>query len=111
MDGGGWIALSLGLLVGGLILVVCLAASLREREPFTRQIGFRCPFSSRDVLCTLVQDTRTGRWVEVRSCSAFPDPGSVLCLAPCLRVLNAGVSVAGERRKTAGRRSVARPLH
>jgi hypothetical protein len=83
-----WIALGLGLLVGGLVIVVRLAASLGGRESFTRQIAFRCPFSRRDVRCTLVQDTRTGKWVEVRNCSAFADPGRVLCGAPCLRMLN-----------------------
>lgn len=46
-----------------------------------------CPFKGRIVDLTLVEDVRSGKWVDVTRCSAW---GRQKCARGCLSPLNAG---------------------
>ena len=92
------------ILVGVVVLALAIAlllprVSTREgRDLIARERRLRCPLSGREALCTLVQDTRTGRWVAVRRCSAAAGAEAVSCGEPCLLVLDHGVLSERGRR-------------
>jgi hypothetical protein len=96
--GKAWILFGAVLLALGIAFLLLRASSREGRELFARERRLRCPLSGREALCTLVEDTRTGRWLSVRRCSVAGGGEGVSCGAPCLLVLNHGVLSKGRRR-------------
>jgi hypothetical protein len=92
-------------IVGVMALVGLRGGAARARQ----RRHFVCPALGFEVECELVQDVRTGQWISVERCSAFPDPTWVHCDQDCARLLNLGiwadsaVSAAGPRAPSAQR--------
>lgn len=51
---------------------------------------FACPARRTMVICRILQDVRTGQWLDVQSCTAFDVPDHVECDQECARLLNLG---------------------
>lgn len=79
-----------------LILALGRLADRSERQQRALRRQFLCPRSREPVECVLVADARTGEWVGVRSCSAFPDPEDIRCEGNCVKLLNLGFTLGGE---------------
>ena len=56
-----------------------------------------CPRLEESVGCRISQDIRTGQWIRVEHCSAFPDPEKLSCDQECIRVMNLGVRLPEAR--------------
>jgi hypothetical protein len=53
-----------------------------------RRRSIVCPGSAKWVNTTLVEDSKTGRVVDVARCSAFDDPDHVRCRKQCIEMEN-----------------------
>jgi hypothetical protein len=71
-------ATALGVLV---IFFFMFRLDRRFRSIFRR---WRCPVSETVVSGTMVQDTRTGEWTGVQSCSAFTPDTAICCERRCV---------------------------
>ena len=67
-----------------------------ERHYEIEQRRFLCPVLRQKVVAKLVRDSRSGRVIGVRSCSAFADPEAVACAKPCVP----GFGQASARQQT-----------
>jgi hypothetical protein len=76
----------------GAAAVVALVVGLGNVKGYFLRVRDRivCPVKGRIVDVTLVEDVRTGKWVEVTRCSAW---GRTQCSRACLPPLNAGESL------------------
>ena len=94
---------------GGILGVLCGAAvgllwALVPDPPAGVPAGVAAHSEQQDVLCipkgqvaqsVLVRDDRTGRWLDVVSCSLCPE-GAVRCGKRCLRLLNESIEAPRE---------------
>jgi hypothetical protein len=87
----------------GIVLVLAVvglrAGGLRTRQ----ERRFNCPVLGFEVDCELIQDVRTGQWISVERCSAFPDRSWIHCDQDCARLLNLGIWRDAGVRPTAAR--------
>ena len=98
-------------LVGGAG-VVALVVGLGHVKGYLLRVRDRivCPVKGRIVDVTLVEDVRTGKWVEVTRCSAW-ERGP--CARACLPPLNAGepihptLKISTEKPRSLAARSAA----
>jgi hypothetical protein len=58
---------------------------------------FVCPERGAPVECEIVQNVRTGRYADVRWCTAFAPDEPLACARECRRVMNAGFRLSGAR--------------
>jgi len=83
--------LALAALVG-VLARIGLSGGVLKRPQECRLV---CPRFHEGVECTIVQDIRTGQWKDVLSCSAFPEPGKLLCDRECAQARNLGFWLDG----------------
>lgn len=86
-----WFGLMFSLL--GVLALGALYLYERREESRYRAESHRwyCVAQGREVDLVQVADAATGRWLGVRSCSAFSDPERVVCDKHCVAELNSGL--------------------
>jgi hypothetical protein len=74
----GFVVILGGLLVMGGIYLLGIHHTLKRVR---RRLA--CPVSGEPVQVAFIEDTTTGRFLDVVGCSAFPDPDDVRCAKTC----------------------------
>jgi len=92
-----WLGLGLGLLLAVVLARIAWAGSRPAPNRHTRTRRLVCPVLGHVVDCMLEQDVRTGQWKGVLRCWAFARPEEVTCEHDCMRRLNLGFALEGER--------------
>jgi hypothetical protein len=72
-------------------------ASLRETEVVHVRVA--CPLDGDRYQCRIEREVDSGRWIEVKACSAYPRGCLATCGQTCARLQNWGVPV-GRLRQT-----------
>ena len=86
----------------GLLGLLAIRFLMRGAAPLDRQWRralIACPELGRKADCVLEQDVRSGRWVDVKRCSLFPEGAPITCDKACLKLL---AHVAPRPRARAG---------
>ena len=86
-----WLGMLIATGAAGIVTVLAVVGLRAGRARTVHERQFTCPVLGLEVTTRLVQDVRTGQWVSVERCSAFPDPAWIHCDQDCARLLNLGI--------------------
>lgn len=94
MTGGSWIGFLSGVALAAFVAVIARFAFRGGGLWRQTACRFACPLRGDAVNCRIFQNIRTGQWMSVQACSAFPElPGAVPCGEECRKLANVGLLV------------------